>query len=52
MKIVVLKKKKQWYWKIVARNGRSLAHSETYSSLARALKTAIKVSKVTRIKIV
>lgn len=43
MKIVVLKKRNQWYWKLVARNGRILAHSETYSSKAKAVKTAIKI---------
>lgn len=42
MKIIVLKKK-GWYWKLVANNGKTLAHSETYSSKAKAVKTAIKI---------
>ncbi len=40
MKIVILKLRRQWYWKLVANNGRILAHSETYSSKAKAVKTA------------
>ena len=40
MKIIILKKRDQWYWKLVARNGKILAHSETYSSRRMAIKTA------------
>ena len=39
MKIQILKKKKEWYWRIVGRNGKIIAHSETYSSLSKAAKT-------------
>lgn len=41
MKIQVLKNKAgKWFWRIKARNGKILAHSETYSSKQAALKTA------------
>lgn len=33
-----------WYWILVAANGRTLAHSEIYSSHAKALQTFNKVS--------
>ena len=46
MKIVILKKRNQWYWKLVARNGKILAHSETYSSQRKAIKTATKLSSL------
>jgi uncharacterized protein YegP (UPF0339 family) len=29
-----------WYWRIEAPNGRILAHSESYSSKAKAIQTA------------
>jgi len=38
--IVVLKKRKQWYWKLIHRNGHDLATSETYSSRYKACQTA------------
>ena len=38
--IVVLKKRKQWYWKLIHRNGQDLATSETYSSRYKACQTA------------
>ncbi len=38
--IEVVKGKKHWYWRIVHRNGNVLAHSETYSSREKAVKTA------------
>ena len=46
MKVVILKspKSKKWYWKIRARNGKTLATSETYSSKAMATKTWKKVA--------
>ena len=40
MKIVILKLRRQWYWKLIASNGRILAHSETYSRKSKAVKTA------------
>lgn len=43
MHIEILKKRKYWYWRIIADNGQVLATSETYSSHAMALKTAMKV---------
>lgn len=39
MYIEILKKNKQWYWRIVAKNNRILAVSETYSSLSKAKAT-------------
>lgn len=39
-KIEVVKGKKQWYWRIMHRNGNILAHSETYSSREKAVRTA------------
>ena len=45
MKIEVLKNKRsKWYWRLVAANGKVLAHSETYSSKQMALKTAKKIA--------
>jgi len=41
----VLKKNSKWYWKMIAENGKVLAHSEQYSSKRKALQTADKVSK-------
>jgi len=38
--IEILKKKAKWYWRLVARNGKILAHSEQYCSKASARKTA------------
>lgn len=45
-KIEILKKKKgsKYYWRIKARNGKILAHSETYNSKQAARKTAVNVS--------
>jgi len=44
MKIQILKSKNaQFYWRIVARNGRILATSETYKSKQSCLHTAEKV---------
>lgn len=38
--INVLKNKNgAWFWRLKARNGKILAHSEAYSSKAKALKT-------------
>lgn len=39
MYIQILKKNKQWYWRIVAKNNKTLAVSETYSSKSKAVKT-------------
>ena len=41
MVIQVLKKNKHWYWRIVAKNGKILATSETYSSRSKATKTVM-----------
>ena len=52
MKIVVLKKRNQWYWKLVAKNGKTLAHSETYSSKAKARQSARSVVRQTEMRVV
>ena len=39
MKITIKRVKTGWYFKIVARNGRTLCHSEVYKTLAAAKKT-------------
>lgn len=44
IRIEILKKSKSWYWRMKARNGRILAHSETYSSKQKAEKSAKIVS--------
>lgn len=45
MKIEVLKGKSgKWHWRIMAKNGRILANSETYSSKRKALQTAKRVA--------
>ena len=33
-----------WYWKLVGSNGRTLGHSEQYSSKAKAVQTAKRVA--------
>lgn len=44
VKVVVQKNRRgKWFWKLVAGNGRVLAHSEDYSSRRACLKTADKV---------
>ena len=50
-KIQVVKGKKQWFWRIVARNGKTLAHSETYSSKGKAVQTAKRFSLNTKIEL-
>ena len=40
LKVVMKKGKKYWYWKLVAKNGETLAHSESYSSKPKCFKTA------------
>lgn len=40
-----------WFWRIKAGNNRILAHSEEYSSMGKALKTACSVSK-SQVKVV
>lgn len=37
MKFQVLKTKTGWYWRIVARNGKVLCHSETYTTKRKAM---------------
>lgn len=32
-------KNKKWFWRLISANGKTLAHSETYSSKAKALET-------------
>lgn len=45
MKIEVLKKPgSKWFWRLISKNGRTLAHSETYSSKTKANKTAERVA--------
>lgn len=43
--IVLLKGRKNWFWRLTARNGKTIAHSETYSSKQKALKTAKKLGR-------
>jgi len=46
MKIEIVKtkaKKPSYFWRIVARNGKTLAHSEVYNSKQGCEKTAVKV---------
>lgn len=38
-KIQIIKSRGQWYWRIVASNGRILAYSEKYTRRAAAYKT-------------
>jgi uncharacterized protein YegP (UPF0339 family) len=46
MKIVVEKNKRgKWYWKLVARNDRILAHSEDYSSKGACYDTIHTIGK-------
>ena len=40
--IQILKKRALWYWRLVASNGRVLAHSEQYSSKSKARRMAMK----------
>ena len=42
--IEVLDKKKSYYWRLVHKNGKILAHSENYSSSAKAMQTAANVA--------
>ena len=52
-RIVVSKKRKYWYSKIVSiRNGQTIYTSETYSSEAKAMKTARRFSRKTGIGLV
>ncbi len=49
MKIQILKNaNNKWYWRIVAANGNILAHSEAYSSKAKARKTVRSVARAVR----
>jgi len=41
--IQVVKKRKFWYWVLKHRNGNILAHSETYTSISMAQKTATRL---------
>ena len=47
MKIQIVRSKKGnkngWFWRIVASNGRTLCHSEIYTTLANARKTASRI---------
>jgi len=44
MKIIATRNYRgKWFWKIVASNGRILAHSEDYKTKAMCLKTATKI---------
>jgi len=44
IKVLPGKGPRAWYWKIVSRNGRTLAHSEIYNSKQSAIKTAVQVA--------
>ena len=47
MKIQIVRGKKGgWFFRFVARNGRTLCHSEIYSSLAGCMKTASKLRDI------
>ena len=48
MKIVLKKGWFRWYWKMIGKNGETLAHSETYSSKYKAKATAEKVAAALR----
>lgn len=43
--VELVKKNKDWFWRLRAANGQLLAHSETYSSKTKARKTAMNVFK-------
>ena len=45
MKIKIVKGAEGFFWKLVAKNGETLAHSEIYSSKTKALQTAKKVAE-------
>ena len=40
MKIQIVRRKGGWFFRMVARNGRTLCHSEMYTTLASCRKTA------------
>lgn len=42
-KILVTKGKRQWYWKLIHKNGHDVSTSETYSSKFKACQTAFQV---------
>jgi uncharacterized protein YegP (UPF0339 family) len=42
----------KWFWKLKARNGETLAHSEVYSSRAKAFKTAEMVAGPDKISVI
>lgn len=44
MKLILFEGVDGWRWRIQARNGEILATSEAYSSRAKAVKTAVRVS--------
>jgi len=43
--IEVVKGKTLWFWRLLSVNGKTLAHSESYSSKRHACKTASKIAK-------
>ena len=45
MKIKIAMGSTGFFWKLIATNGQTLAHSETYSSKTKALQTAKKVAE-------
>ncbi len=45
MKYQIKKCKGGWFWRIVARNGRIWAHSETYTRKSDAVKAARRVKQ-------
>lgn len=53
MIVEILKKKAKWFWRLKARNGQILAHSEQFDRRDNAIRAARSFSrlKVTRVKI-
>jgi uncharacterized protein YegP (UPF0339 family) len=49
--IELQRKRFAWYWRIVAVNGRVLAHSETYVRRSSALKTAQRLAKALKVEV-
>ena len=40
-----------WFWRLKSVNGRTLAHSENYTTISHALKTVRKLKKVLKCKV-
>jgi len=42
---ILMGKSRKYYWRVRAKNGKIVCHSETYSSKAKALQTAKSILK-------